>query len=104
MKLKSVIIWSIGIAVVLFGVFVMPFLIWNNQASTPLNVLVSNKDQVLVLKDREAINKDGVRLSLDPAYAKQLGISSSFSYDQWFDLVQTQRVVGDVGYLEFGCY
>ena len=43
MKTKSVVLWSIGIVLVLFGVFVMPFLIWNNQASTPLNIWVVDK-------------------------------------------------------------
>ncbi|PKM72381.1 MAG: hypothetical protein CVU92_07440, partial [Firmicutes bacterium HGW-Firmicutes-17] len=43
MKIKSVVLWSIGIAVVLFGVLVLPFLIWNNQASTSLNVWVVDK-------------------------------------------------------------
>jgi len=43
MKIKTVILWSIGMAVIIFAVFVMPFLVWNNQASTPLNVWVVDK-------------------------------------------------------------
>ncbi|MBU4540170.1 hypothetical protein [uncultured Acetobacterium sp.] len=43
MKTKAVVLWSLAIAVVLFGVFVMPFLIWNNQTATPLNIWIVNK-------------------------------------------------------------
>jgi hypothetical protein len=51
-------------------------------------VLVSNQDQVLVLKDREALNKDGVSLIFDPACQDEFGVSSRFPYQQWFDLVK----------------
>lgn len=51
-------------------------------------VLVSNQDQVLVLKDREALHKDGVSLSFSDAAQDEFGVSSGFFYDQWFDLVK----------------
>lgn len=51
-------------------------------------VLVSNQDQVLVLKEKEALNKDGVSLSFDPAYQDEFGISGRFPYEQWFDLIK----------------
>ena len=51
-------------------------------------VLVSNQDQVLVLKDKEALNKDGVSLSFDEADQDEFGISGGFPYQQWFDLVK----------------
>lgn len=51
-------------------------------------VLVSNQDQVLVLKDREALNKDGISLSFGESNQEEFGISSAFPYEQWFDLVK----------------
>ncbi|WP_286947939.1 hypothetical protein [Acetobacterium sp. UBA5834] len=51
-------------------------------------VLVSNQDQVLVLKDREALNKDGVSLSFNETAQGEFGVPSRFSYQQWFDLVK----------------
>lgn len=51
-------------------------------------VLVSNQDQVLVLKDREALNKDRVSLSFSQAAEDEFAVSSQFPYQQWFDLVK----------------
>lgn len=51
-------------------------------------VLVSNQDQVLVLKDREALNKNGVSLAFSEGAQDEFGLSSQFPYEQWFDLVK----------------
>ncbi|MEO1816764.1 MAG: hypothetical protein ABGU93_14385 [Acetobacterium sp.] len=51
-------------------------------------VLVSNQDQVLVLKDKEALNKNGISLSFDGAYQDEFGINGEFPFEQWFDLVK----------------
>lgn len=51
-------------------------------------VLVSNQDQVLVLKDREALNKDGISLTFSTAAEDEFAVSSQFPYEQWFDLIK----------------
>lgn len=67
-------------------------------------MLVSNQDQVLVLKDREALNKDRVSLSFSQAVEDEFAVSSQFPYQQWFDLVKPDALIGNAGNREFKCY
>ncbi|MBI4857370.1 MAG: hypothetical protein HY818_11590 [Acetobacterium woodii] len=52
-------------------------------------VLVSNNNEVLVLKDQKALKKDGISLSFDTAYQDEFGVRGRFPYEQWFDLVKS---------------
>ena len=43
MKMRAVVIWSMTIAAILFGILVLPFLIWNTDEEKPMNVWVVDK-------------------------------------------------------------
>ncbi len=64
-------------------------------------VLVSNNDEVLVLEERKELNKNGVSLSFNGDYAKEFGISGSFIYPQWFDLIKPDPSVEALADLKF---